>query len=67
MSFFAKLNEDNFYKNYLSRRDLQLSSFEFFHLKPLRCSKKINDLFRRQWHRGHKKVKAVTLKTTEPF
>ena len=33
------------YENYRSRRDLQLSSFEFFHLKSLRCSKKNNDIF----------------------
>ena len=29
------------YENYRSRRDLQLSNFEFFHLKSLRCSKKL--------------------------
>ena len=33
------------YENYRSRRDLQLCSFEFFHLKSLRCSKKINNIF----------------------
>ena len=33
-------------ENYRSRRDLQLSSFEFFYLKSLRCSKKINDILR---------------------
>ena len=37
------------YENCRSRRDLQLSSFEFFHLKSLRCLKKINDTFR---HKG---------------
>ena len=29
------------YENYRSRRDLQLSSFEFFHLKSLRYSKNL--------------------------
>ena len=35
----------NLYENYRSRRDLQLSSFEFFHLKSLRCSKKLKGIF----------------------
>ena len=33
------------YENYRSRRDLQLSSFEFFYFKSLRY-KKINGIFR---------------------
>ena len=33
------------YENYRSLRDLELSSFEFFYLKSLRCSNKINDIF----------------------
>ena len=36
-----ELNKKNLYENYRSRRDLQLSSFDFFHLKSLRCSKKL--------------------------
>jgi len=32
--------------NSISQWNLQLSSFEFFHLKSLRCLKKINDIFR---------------------
>ena len=36
--FCAELNDDNFYMKII---DLQLSNFEFFHLKSLRCSKKI--------------------------
>ena len=39
--FFTKLNENNFYMKIIDLADLQLSSFEFFHLKPLRCSKKL--------------------------
>lgn len=40
-------NEDNFfYKNYRSRRDLWLFSFEFFHLKSLKCSKTLTTY----WH-----------------
>ena len=34
------------YENYRSRRDLHHSSFEFFHLKSLRCSKNNNNIFR---------------------
>jgi hypothetical protein len=36
-------DEDDFYiKKCISRRDLQLSSFEFFNLRSLKCSKKLN-------------------------
>ena len=80
--FFAELNEKKLYENYRSRRDLQLSSFEFFHLKSLRCSKKINNIFElkgifvfshlqfdsvRKWHGGPEKVEVAALKTAEFF
>ena len=34
------------YENYRSRRDLQLSSFEFFLFEVVKMLKKINDIFR---------------------
>ena len=50
INFFEHLNDfkwkNSKLENYRSRRDLQLSSFKFFHLKSLRYSKKINDIFR---------------------
>ena len=44
--FFAKLNENKFYMKIIDLDEIyNFLVLSFFHLKSLRCSKKINNIF----------------------